>query len=248
MFAVILAGGEGTRLRPETLDRPKPMVEVVGKPILERQIDWIKQSVPKNDKLNVVFCENYRSEVIQKYFGDGSKLGINVKHLILPLSLGGVGHLKRALQEIPVGEDVFVMAGDVLTDLNPQKLLDYHRESESPLTIFTYPYQVPLGVINVDKEGRIQGFTEKPILLTNTAIAIVKSELKSLLPEEGGDIFSEITQRLGSGKAKSYTNKEAGWWHITTTEDLNRVREIYSRIVEGAITIEFQGSSRKEHL
>src|SRR3989344_5592184 len=115
MYAIILAGGEGTRLRPLTDTKPKSMVEIGKSPILEHQIRQLKKAGVNN----IVICESYLPESIQSYFSDGKKFGVNLKHLELAKELNSAGAIKRAFGEIPEEEkDILVLYGDIISDVD----------------------------------------------------------------------------------------------------------------------------------
>src|SRR5437588_11961081 len=114
MYAVVLAGGKGERLRPFTGDRPKPMVEIMGIPMLGYQLEWLRgQGVT-----DVILSCGYRHEVIEGYFGDGERLGMRVGYSVEHEPLGRGGALRLALGQVPDGEDLVIATnGDVITNL-----------------------------------------------------------------------------------------------------------------------------------
>ena len=124
--AIILAGGKGERLRPYTNDRPKVMVEVAGKPILAWQIEWLKA----HGITKFILTVSYMHEVVQEYFGDGSKFGIEVDYSIEETPLGRGGGIKKAFQSpLIAGEDnVVVCNGDIITKLNLTNMINNHLD------------------------------------------------------------------------------------------------------------------------
>jgi NDP-mannose synthase len=159
MKAIILAGGKGTRLRPFTSLIPKPLVPVGDKTILEILIGGLK----RDGVTDLVLCVNHMSGLIQAYFGDGAKWGVNIRYSVEDGFLGTVAPIKL-VKDLP--DDFLVMNGDLLTDMDFRDLYDYHLQNRSLLTIATYKRtsQTDFGVIDVDKERNIvMGFREKPI-------------------------------------------------------------------------------------
>ena len=122
MKAVILAGGLGTRLRPLTNKKPKPMLPLGKKPLLEHLIKWIK----KNGVKDIVLCVSYLHETIEKYFGDGSKFGVKIEYAVSGKPLGDAGQLKTAQKFI---DDTFVCVyGDSLFNFNLRKMITAHKK------------------------------------------------------------------------------------------------------------------------
>jgi mannose-1-phosphate guanylyltransferase/phosphomannomutase len=122
MKAVVMAGGEGTRLRPLTSNRPKPLVPVLNKPIAQHIIEHLKRA----GITDIVITLYYLAEEIQSYFGDGSDLGVNLIYSIEDTPLGTAGSVKKA--EKYLNDDTFIIvSGDALTDINVAKALAFHR-------------------------------------------------------------------------------------------------------------------------
>ena len=158
MKAVILAGGEGTRLRPLTLSIPKPVVPVVDRPFLRHQLDLLA-TVGVSD---IVFSVAYRPERVQAVFGDGSALGRRIHYAVEDTPLGTGGAVRNA---VPHLDDVtIVFNGDVLTDVDLPAVLRAHRETGAVATIVLTPVPNPsaYGLVETDVTGRILRFIEKP--------------------------------------------------------------------------------------
>ncbi len=158
MKAVILVGGEGTRLRPLTCNIPKPMVPVLNKPFLERMI----QNIRPYGITEVILTMHYLPDRIQDYFGDGKSLGITITYVVEKSPLGTAGAVKNV--ESHLKETFFVFNGDVFMDLDLGKMLAYHRERKAQATIALVPVENPsaYGVVVLDQGGRAQQFIEKP--------------------------------------------------------------------------------------
>jgi len=154
---ILMVGGLGTRLRPLTDDVPKPMLYVGGKPILETIISRFASY----GFINIVLCVNYKSNIIQNYFDDGSKFGVNIEYIFEEKRMGTAGALSL-LKNNP-SEPFFVMNGDLLTNVNFEHLFDYHLENGSMATMCVreYDFQVPFGVVELEN-GKIKSIEEKP--------------------------------------------------------------------------------------
>ncbi|HUS15198.1 MAG TPA: mannose-1-phosphate guanyltransferase [Chloroflexia bacterium] len=158
MKAVVMAGGEGSRLRPLTLRRPKPMVPVVDKPVISHILELLKQ----HGIDEVVVTLQYMAENIQEYFGDGSSLGMTIHYSIEETPLGTAGSVKQAEEWL---DDTFLLiSGDALCDFDLTRAIEYHREKGSMATLVLKRMPNPLeyGVVIIDDEGRIKQFQEKP--------------------------------------------------------------------------------------
>ncbi|MBI2165501.1 MAG: NDP-sugar synthase [Chloroflexi bacterium] len=158
MKAVILAGGEGTRLRPLTCNLPKPMVPVVNRPFLEHLV----ARLALHQISGAVLTLNYLPEAVRQYFGDGEALGIPLSYSLEERPMNTAGAVK--LVEKLLDETSLVFNGDIFTDLDLGALLVFHREKGAKVTIALTPVEdpTPYGVVETDREGRILQFLEKP--------------------------------------------------------------------------------------
>ncbi len=176
---VIMAGGKGTRLMPYTKNIPKPMVKINGKPILEIVLNNFAKSGLKNIYLSV----NHFKEQIIDYFGDGSELGLNINYLIEDSPLGTAGSLKLLPDSIK--SPIIVVNGDVLTNLNPSHLLNFHNDHNSIATLCVREEKihVPFGVVET-KGTELISFKEKPTFykLVNAGIYVIDQILLDLIP------------------------------------------------------------------
>lgn len=213
MYAIILAAGLGTRLRPYTFDKPKPMVLLDGKPILEHQINYLKMA-GIND---IVIVENYKHEVIQDYFGNGAKFGTNIYHY--KNSDTNVAHLiTDTLQQLPGEEkNALIMMGDVLSTTDLRKLVQQHNNEGNLATLCAAEYSFPEGIIQFDQNSPHTSIVRnKPRLLIFAGIAMVNRELIPYLQQESG--FSSVVNRI-EGRSGVYQDSQAKWWHISETRD-----------------------------
>ncbi|MDX1523186.1 MAG: sugar phosphate nucleotidyltransferase, partial [Anaerolineae bacterium] len=158
MKAVIMAGGAGSRLRPMTIERPKPMIPIVNKPVMGHILDLLK----RHEITEVVITVQYLADLIQDFFGDGSGFGLNIHYSVEEAPLGTAGSVKNAQSFL---DDTFlVISGDALTDFDLTKLIDYHKNSNTLATLALYKLDDPLdyGVISLNNNGQITRFQEKP--------------------------------------------------------------------------------------
>ena len=159
MKAVILAGGFGTRLRPLTLEIPKPIVPVFDRPFLYYQIDLLRQ-VPDVDE--VILSLNFRPERIEARVGDGAEAGLPVRYRVEPHPLGTGGAIKFASRG--VRDTLLVVNGDVLTDIDLNAVVARHRERRALATVVLTPVDNPsaYGLVETDADGNVRRFLEKP--------------------------------------------------------------------------------------
>lgn len=179
MKAIIMAGGQGTRLRPLTCNIPKPMMPILGKPTMEYAVDLLK----KHGITDIGVTLQYLPDEVINYFGDGKEFGVSLKYFIEEHPLGTAGSVKNA--ENFLDESFVVISGDALTDIDLSKAIAYHKEKKSIATLLLKEVPVPLeyGVVVTDKDGRITGFLEKPSWSevfsdkVNTGIYILEPEV-----------------------------------------------------------------------
>ena len=159
MKAVVMAGGEGTRLRPLTSSRPKPLVPILNKPCMQHTIELLK----RYGVTDIVVTLYYLADEIEGYFGDGSELGVNLIYTVEDTPLGTAGSVKKA-EEYLKDDTFIIVSGDALTDLDVDKALAFHREKGSVATLVLQHVDNPLefGVVITDDDGRIRRFLEKP--------------------------------------------------------------------------------------
>lgn len=157
--AVILVGGQGTRMRPLTDTLPKPMLPLLDLPFVERQVDHLSAAGVER----VVFSCGYRPREIEEYFGDGASRGLQVGYVVDPEPLGTAGAIANA-EELLDDDDVFVLNGDILTDLDLAALVAHHRGLGAEATIALTPVDDPsaFGLVRTDADGRVTEFVEKP--------------------------------------------------------------------------------------
>ncbi|MDN5048472.1 nucleotidyltransferase family protein [Aliarcobacter butzleri] len=225
-WVVIMAGGLGTRLGELTKDIPKPMLKVGTKPMIEHIIDMFVSHGFTKFMLSV----NYKAEVIKEYFKDGSKFGIEVRYLEEKKRLGTGGAL--SLIDVEFDEPFFVTNGDVLSSLDYEELLSYHKEQNSIATmcIRKDTYQIPYGVIEIDEKNNIKTMKEKPIkdFFINTGIYVLNSEVLNYVPKDEffdlPTLFDVLKRENKSTKAFEITDY---WIDMGKPSDYEKIKEKY---------------------
>lgn len=160
MKAVVLAGGEGTRLRPLTYRTPKPLLPIVNRPFLEHQLAWLAG----HGVTEAVLSIGYRPDAFAGRFPDGSIPGLSLSLAVEPEPLGTAGAIRFAAEAAGITERFLVCNGDVLTDLDVTALVRFHDEAGAEATISLTRVEDPsaFGVVPTAADGRVLGFVEKP--------------------------------------------------------------------------------------
>lgn len=200
---MILAAGEGTRLWPLTLDRPKPMLPVAGRPMLEYTIAWLRYHGVTQIGINLHHCP----QVVMDHLGDGSAFGVEITYSVEKTILGTAGGVKGIASFF---DDTFILVyGDVLTDSDLKALIDFHfARSEGPhlsMSLYRVPNPWECGIVSLDGRGRVIQFVEKPGLqdvfsdLANAGVLVMDPELVEYIPDDcfydfGRDLFPQLLQ------------------------------------------------------
>ena len=193
MKAVVMAGGEGTRLRPLTSNQPKPMVPVVGKPCMEHILELLREHGLNDVIVTVAFLP----QAIRSYFGQGETLGMQVGYSVEESPLGTAGSVRLAAKQLD--ETFLVISGDALCDVDLSALIAFHRERGAAVTIGLKAVDNPLefGIVVTDEEGRIERFLEKPSWsqvfsdTINTGIYVLEPEVLRHVPTDRPYDFSK---------------------------------------------------------
>ena len=186
MKAVILVGGEGTRLRPITFLNPKPMLPLVNKPFMENFILWLRSHKIKD----IIFSTGYLPEIFKNYFGDGGNFGLKLTYIREENPLGTCGGVKN-VENYLGSDDFMVFNGDILSSLDLTGMIAFHESKKADITIALTAIDNPTsyGLVPVDDEGRVKQFLEKPSQeeintnLINAGIYIIRSNMMKLAPE-----------------------------------------------------------------
>ena len=215
MKAVVMAGGQGSRLRPLTIGRPKPMVPVVNKPVMAHILELVK----RHGITEVIATVQYRAEAIQDYFGNGHHLGLNITYVVEEVPLGTAGSVKNAQQYLD--EPFIVISGDALTDFDLSKIIAFHEEKGAlaTLTLYRVPNPLEYGVIITDADGCITRFLEKPSWgevisdQVNTGIYVLQPEVLDLIPEgEPYDWSKQVFPQLLERGDPMFGYVAEGYW------------------------------------
>jgi mannose-1-phosphate guanylyltransferase/phosphomannomutase len=191
--AVVMAGGEGTRLRPLTSNQPKPMVPIVGKPCMEHILELLRAHGFEDVIVTVAFLP----QAIRSYFGDGTSLGLNIQYSVEESPLGTAGSVRLASDAL---DDTFlVISGDALCDIDLAQIVDFHREKGAAVTIGLKSVENPLefGIVVTDEDGKVERFLEKPSWgqvfsdTINTGIYVLEPEVLKHVPTDRPYDFSK---------------------------------------------------------
>ena len=215
MKAVVMAGGEGSRLRPLTIGRPKPMVPVVNKAVIGHIFDLLKA----HGITEVVVTLRYMASAIQDFYDDGSSIGMKISYTVEEAPLGTAGSVKNAAQYL---DDTFVViSGDALTDFNLQEIIKVHKERKAmaSITLTRVPDPLEFGVIMTGEDGRVTQFLEKPSWgevisdTVNTGLYVLEPEVLDLIPDDvPHDFASELFPRMLAEHMDLYGYVAEGYW------------------------------------
>ena len=203
MKAIILAGGLGTRLKSVTGEHPKPMAELLGRPLMEHIVELLRE----NGLCEICCTLRYRAGEIMAHFGDGGRFGVSMQYRIETRPLGTAGSV-GGCRDFIGGEDVLVISGDAACDFTLRTLMDEHRARGAAATVALCRSAVPLryGLAVTDGAGDIRAFIEKPAWpqvvtdLVNTGIYVLSKRAVDAIPAEGSfdfgkDLFPLLLQR-----------------------------------------------------
>jgi len=230
--AVVLAGGSGLRLYPLTKNQPKPMIKLIGKPILQWVIEWLKI----NGISDIVIGVAYRKESVIDYFKDGSEFGVKIKYSVHSVN-GETGEGFRLAITRYVKDDLFVAVnGDELTNFNLMDLINYHVAHDPVATIAVTHPRCPFGVINADENGLVLSFAEKPLirsLLVSIGVYLFSNRIEAYLPEKGS-IEKTVFPLLAKEKLLRAFPINGVWLTVNTAKDLKLAeRNLKKKVKEG---------------
>ena len=222
MKAVILAGGVGSRLAPYTTIFPKPLMPLGEKPILELLIRALK----KQDVGEITLSVGYLSSLIMAYLGNGEKLNIPIEysHESEPMGTAGPLALVQGLDST-----FLAMNGDLLTDLDFKKMIEFHRENKADVTVGIYGREVKIdfGVIETDKDGRLRDYIEKPTIpyQVSMGVYVVEPIALEFIPRNQRFDFPDLIKALLQEKRRVCGYLHTGYWlDIGRTEDYLRAQ------------------------
>ncbi len=246
MKAVIMAGGKGTRLRPLTCNKPKPMVPIVNRPMMEHILYLLK----KHDFDEVLVTLFYLPELIRNYFGDGADFGMKIGYSLEESPLGTAGSVKKIINNL--NDTFLVISGDALTDINLQEAIRFHKEKGAMATIVLKKVANPLeyGVVIADQKGEVKRFLEKPGWgevfsdTVNTGIYILEPGIFNLF-EAGKEFdFSKDLFPMLLNKGELICGYVAdGYW--SDIGNLEQYREAHYDILTGKAKVSIPGREVK---
>lgn len=225
MRALILAGGQALRLRPLTDDRPKPLVEVNGKPIAEWQLDWL---ISNTELDRAIFLCGHAWTKLKDHFGSKYR-GVQIDYSVEEVPLGTGGAFRKAIAAGGYGdENLLMLNGDIITDLPVGRMVEAHESRGLTATLLLVPFKSRFGVVRVDKQNVVSGFDEKPEFpdtWINGGIYVARADrILGRLPERG-DIERETFPALAkSGQVLAYPYR--GFWSLVDSiKDLREVEK-----------------------
>lgn len=254
MKTVIMAGGFGTRLRPLTSNLPKPMVSIANKPMMEHILNLLK----KHNLKDIVALLFFQGEEIKNYFGDGSKFGVKIDYLTATEDYGTAGSVKNA-EKLLFGdsnqqkkERFLVISGDVLTDIDLSKVIDFHLKNRAKATMVLSRMENPLsyGVVITQEDGRITRFLEKPTWgevfsdTVNTGIYILEPEVLDKVPlRQEYDFSKDLFPLMLKEKENLYGYITTDYWR--DVGNLSEYSKAHQDILEQKVKIEIEGNLLK---
>jgi len=242
MKAVIMAGGFGTRLKPLTINLPKPMVPMVNRPMMEHIVLLLKQ----HGITDLVCLLFYQPEKITSYFGNGGRFGVNITYVRAEEDYGTAGSVRNAGEYLT--ERFLVISADVLTDLDLTKAIEFHQARKAKATVVLTRVKNPLayGVVITDPQGKISRFLEKPSWgqvfsdTVNTGIYILEPEVLRLIPPKTEFDFSKnLFPILMAHGEPLYGYIAEGYWR--DIGDLNEYQKAHLDCLNGRVKVSFPG-------
>ena len=228
MKAVILAGGLGTRLRPLTNSKPKPMLPIGEKPILEHLVEWTKKGGIKS----IVLCVSYLRKSIEDYFEDGKKFGVTIEYAVSKKPLATAGQLKTA--EEFIDDDFVCMYGDSIFNFSLRNMIKQHVMKKSFVTMGLNEFKtnLPYGVIESSKNGRVISWNEKPEIKANVNMGcyVMNSDIFNLIPKNKPYGMDDVIKNAMKKKQKvnSFITKK-GFTDIGNKESYKQACDEYER-------------------
>ncbi len=226
-WILLMAGGQGRRLMPLTLDCPKPLLQVGERPILETTMLSLRNS----GFTNFYFSTHYRADMIKAHFEDGAKWNVNIQYLHEETPMGTVGCLSLLPEEPKY--PIIVMNGDLLTNLDFDKLLKRHHETNASVTVCvrSYQTQVPFGVVTTSDES-IEEIIEKPVqnYLVNAGVYVLSPEAIQMAKTNSYNDMVHLLNELIRSKIKVSAFPITEYWiDIGQTPDLEKAKEEFNQ-------------------
>ena len=243
MRAVVMAGGEGTRLRPLTANAPKPLLPVVNRPIMEHVLRLLKRHGFDETVVTVQFL----AAMVRTYFGDGDELGMHLSYATESTPLGTAGSVKNAESALRDGP-FLVISGDALTDIDLTALVAEHRKNGALVTVAlkSVPDPLEFGIVIAGEDGRISRFLEKPTWgqvfsdTVNTGIYVMEPEVFDHVPAgEPVDWSGDVFPRLVAAGAPVYGHAVSGYWEDVGT--ISSFLRVQADVLNQQVDVEIGG-------
>ena len=189
MKAVIMAGGKGTRIRSVAADIPKPMIPVLGKPVLQYQIENLFHC----GITDIIFVTGYLNEAVREYFGDGSSFGVKITYFNEESPMGTAGALYYLYRDGMLNEDFLLIMGDLMLSVDFNRFMNAHRASKAYATLFVHPNSHPYDsdIIVTDEVGRLENFTEDKCGIGKQETLSLSKYTADTEPENPSEILPE---------------------------------------------------------
>jgi len=240
--AVIMAGGEGTRLRPLTSNVPKPMMPIANKPMMEHIVGLLREHGFEDIVVTLAFLP----QAIRTYFGDGSEFGVRMRYATEETPLGTAGSVGNAMEELD--ERFLVISGDVLTDIDLSALVAFHDERKAAATIALRRVSDPLefGIVITREDGSVERFLEKPTWgqvfsdTINTGIYVLQPEIFEFIPPaKPVDFASDVFPALLDAGRPVYGHVGDGYWEDVGT--LEAYVKAHQDVLDGKVEVAIDG-------
>jgi mannose-1-phosphate guanylyltransferase/phosphomannomutase len=244
--ALVMAGGEGTRLRPMTANQPKPLLPVANRPIMEHVLRLLK----RHGFAETVVTVQFFAPLVRNYFGDGEDVGMSLQYATEEMPLGTAGSVKNAEDALQSGP-FLVISGDALTDIDLSAMVAFHKKKGALVTVGLAKVPSPLefGIVITDEEGRIQRFLEKPTWgqvfsdTVNTGIYVMEPEVLAKVPAgEQVDWSGDVFPKLLKAGAPMYGWVADGYWQDVGSPD--SYLKAQADVLSGQVETEMAGFER----
>ena len=226
MKGVILAGGFGKRLKPITDNCPKPMIEILDKPIIEWQI----QLLAKNNIREIIICVGYLKEQIIDHIASGNGFNVKVAYTVEEEPLGTGGALKNTYSLLKdEKEGFFMINGDILTNIDFKNLADKNKAN----TLAVVPLNSPYGIVDFDEQLNVTGFKEKPHIVDkwiNAGIYFFNEDVFNYLPDKGNIETTALPEMANQQKLKAKKFENSFWKSIDSHKDIEESSKELAKI------------------
>ncbi len=226
MKGVILAGGFGKRLKPITDNCPKPMIEILDKPIIEWQI----QLLAKNNIKEIIICVGYLKEQIIDHIASGNRFNVKVAYTVEDEPLGTGGALKNTYSLLKdEKEGFFMINGDILTNIDFKNLADKNKTN----TLAVVPLNSPYGIVDFDEKLNVTGFKEKPHIVDkwiNAGIYFFNEDVFNYLPDKGNIETTALPEMANQQKLKAKKFENSFWKSIDSHKDIEESSKELAKI------------------